>query len=74
MLALRVTRHYNLIAPTKIGVRKLTDNPKPKRKPEKRENVNSRQKRIMELKPEVRGIYKAKEHHQAIKDFAKTLK
>lgn len=52
----------------------MTDNPKPKRKPEKRETANSRRERFTAEKPEVRGIYKEKEHHAAIKDFAKTLK
>ena len=52
----------------------MTDKPKPKRKPEERETANARLKRFRESKPEVRGIYKEKEHHAAIKAFAKTLK
>lgn len=52
----------------------MTDTQKPKRKPEKRETAKARLERFKALKPEVRGIYKAKEHHQAIKEFAKTLK
>ena len=52
----------------------MTDKPKPKRKPEKRETANSRHERFTAGKPEVRGIYKEKEHHAAIKAFAKTLK
>ena len=52
----------------------MTDKPKPKRKPEKSENVAARQKRFRTLKPEVKGIFKEKEHHAAIKAFAKTLK
>ena len=51
----------------------MTDKPKPKRKPEKRETANSRRERFNKEKPEVRGIYKEKEHHAAIKAFAKTL-
>lgn len=52
----------------------MTDNPKPKRKPEKRETAKARLERFKALKPEVRGIYKEKEHHAAIKAFAKSLK
>lgn len=50
----------------------MTD--KPKRKPEKSENVAARQKRFRTLKPEVKGIFIDRAHHKAIKDFAKTLK
>lgn len=52
----------------------MTDKPKPKRKPEERETANSRHDRFTANRPEVRGIYKEKEHHAAIKAFAKTLK
>lgn len=52
----------------------MTDKPKPKRKPEKRENVTARREKFTAGKPEVRGIYKEKEHHAAIKAFAKSLK
>lgn len=52
----------------------MTDNQKPKRKPEKRETAKARLERFKALKPEVRGIYKEKHHHATIKAFAKTLK
>lgn len=52
----------------------MTDNPKPKRKPEDKAKAKERYKRFTTEKPEVRGIYKEKEHHAAIKAFAKTLK
>jgi hypothetical protein len=52
----------------------MTDKPKPKRKPEKRENVTARYEKFIKKNPEVRGIYKPPEHHAAIKAFAKTLK
>jgi hypothetical protein len=52
----------------------MTDKPKPKRKPEKRGNVTARYEKFTADKPEVRGIYTEKEHHAAIKAFAKTLK
>lgn len=52
----------------------MTDKPKPKRKPEKRENVTARREKFTAGKPEVRGIYKEKEHHEAIKEFARSLK
>jgi hypothetical protein len=46
-----------------------------RRNAENPENVAARQKRFRESRPpEVRGIYKEKEHHAAIKAFAKTLK
>ena len=51
----------------------MTDKPKPKRKPEKRETANSRHERFTANRPEVRGIYKEKEHHAAIRPLLKHL-
>ncbi len=38
------------------------------------EKVKELRERFLALKPEVRGIYIEKRHHQAIKAFAKSLK
>lgn len=51
----------------------MTDNPKPKRKPEDKAKAKARHDRFTAANP-VLKIYAPKDKHEAIKAFAKTLK
>ena len=51
----------------------MTDKQKPKRKPEDPAKAKARHARFTAANP-VLKIYAPKEHHQAIKAFAKSLK